>query len=90
MSDSEPIRCGICPITFGGWALDACAWHDAAYTRGSWAQKNLTREATDLHFYNMLLELSKRGRCRAGKRVQAWLMYQTVRALGAPFWEGKE
>jgi hypothetical protein len=90
MSDDEPIRCGICPITFGGWAAPACAWHDEAYIKGSWAQRNLSRYATDQHFLLQLLELAKRGRFQAGKRVQAYAMYHCVRLLGAPYWEGRQ
>lgn len=90
MSDSEPDRCGICPFTFGGWALSACIWHDQAYEAGSWHQKNLSRKQVDDHFLEMLLELSKRGRFQAGKRAQSYIMYSWVRAFGSYWWEGRE
>lgn len=91
MSDSDPVACGICyPLAFRGWMLPACAWHDTAYTKGSWQMKHLSREYVDRVFYNQILELAKRGRCRAGKRVQAWVCYQLVRQFGASFWEGRQ
>lgn len=91
MADSDPIACGTCwPFTFRGWMLPACAWHDSAYMKDSWQQQHLSREYVDSVFYSQLLELAKRGRCRAGKRVQAWVCYRIVRRIGWAFWEGRE
>jgi hypothetical protein len=44
----------------------------------------------DDHFYRMLLDAASRGTFTAGKRVQAYIMYKFVRAVGSIYWEGKE
>lgn len=90
MEDDPVVACGICPIAFRGWALSACEWHDKAYTKGSWAQANMSRYEADQYFYKLLLELANQGQFQAGKKVQAYLMYKAVRLLGAPFWEGRQ
>jgi hypothetical protein len=90
MSDKEPDRCGICPFTFGGWAVAACIWHDQAYTEGSWHQANMTRKEVDDYFLVLLLYEANQGSYRPLKKSQAYIMYGFVRAFGSYWWEGKE
>ena len=78
--------CGIFPLVFGGWAEPACKWHDAAYTKGSWAQEWMSRKRVDEHFLQLLLELSGSNPL---KRTTSYAMYAAVRAVGGMWWEGK-
>lgn len=85
-ADYENDDCGIPPVTFRGWAKASCQVHDRFYERGSWAQTHLTRKEADQHFLNMLLTMSGRN---VLKRGASYVLYGLVRALGAPYWEGK-
>lgn len=87
--DSEPDRCGIFPLAFGGWAAPACKWHDQAYIKGSSQQESLTREQIDKQFYLQLKELAERGRFKLGKLIMASVMYRVVRLFGGNWWEGE-
>lgn len=84
MKDDPHFGCGIYPLIFRGWPKYACLWHDKAYTHGSWAQSNLTREQTDNWFLKQMLLTSKNN---PAKKAAAYTMYGIVRAVGWVFWE---
>jgi len=92
MSDTKGEGCGLFPILFRGWAKKACFWHDSAYSEGSTQQQaGITRERVDEAFEAQLNELSKQGRFRAGKRLQAAIMAWVVRLpIVGRLYEGKK
>lgn len=81
-------RCGVWPLCTGkdDPFIEMCAWHDKAYTKGSWQQKHMARKRVDDHFLDMML-------CRAGGctplRIRAYAYYQFARWFGGALWEGK-
>lgn len=89
MKDTKGYGCGIWPVLLRGWPAKACNWHDVAHEAQSWQQEHMTRLDVDRAFLAQLLELSKQGTFRSGKRAMAWAMYGIVRAVGGIWWEGK-
>jgi len=66
--------------------IDACAWHDEAYTEGTWKNKNLTRKETDQWFLNQMLQIAGGDKVKIAK---AYTFYALTRTFGWMFWEGK-
>jgi len=66
--------------------LDACAFHDKAYTEGSWHQKNLTRLEVDKWFLKQMLVIAGDDPTRI---LRAHAFYRIARFFGWMFWEGK-
>jgi hypothetical protein len=89
MSDNDPPRCGIGKFSTGenDPFFRACEWHDKAYTTDSWAQKNLSRRAADLHFYDQMKEAAKGSKWLL---IKAAIYYRLARIFGGPYWEGKK
>jgi hypothetical protein len=87
MKEDASNDCGITPFKFRGWSKNACMWHDKAYLKDSWHQQNLTREQVDRWFHTLLLIEANKGKFKALKRIQAYFMYQFVRAFGSKWWE---
>lgn len=86
MSDNEPAGCGIYPLLIEKTKFfAACSWHDSAYIRDSWVQKNMTRKQCDDWFLRQTLEIAGSNKLR---RAQAYLFYGIARVLGGFFWEG--
>lgn len=88
MKDDPTTGCGY-GVTFRGWASKACGIHDAAYLKGSDAQKWLTRKEVDDAFLRDLKQRARKTRFPIGALVAAQVMYGAVRLFGGVFWEGK-
>lgn len=85
--DTKGIGCGIWPVILTDKEfLNCCAWHDIAYSQGSWHQQNLTRKEVDRRFLSYMLESAGSSMSKA----RAYLYYGFARVLGVLFWEGKE
>lgn len=78
--------CGVTPLSTGKKDpfYTACQWHDRAYSNLSWAERNLARKATDLHFYRQMLLIAGDN---IGLRFRAWIYYRLARLFGSRFWE---
>lgn len=90
MSEADDYEgCGIRPFATGRKDpfFDACSWHDSAYTKLSFQQRELSRKITDLQFYHQMLVI-------AGDswklQARAWIFYRLARLFGARFWEGQK
>lgn len=86
--DDEYCGCGISYI----WATspndplqEACAWHDAAYMKGSDEQQRFTRSVVDKTFLDKMLNIASDD---WKLRARAYLYYGIVRLFGSTFWEG--
>lgn len=85
-SDTRGEGCGIYPLLIRNTKfVDACDFHDRAYIRDSWVQKNMTRKQCDDWFLRQTLEIAGSNKLR---QAQAYLFYGIARALGGFFWEG--
>lgn len=93
MTEDKSNKCGIKPLLFGGWAVEACKWHDGAYTKDSPHQREgLSRGLIDDYFLIQLKEKIKEHPfyLRPFMYAQAYIMYGIVRQFGSKWWEGKE
>ena len=85
MRDTPGTGCGIFPVLINDGCMGpACAWHDAAYTSGSWHQANMTRKEVDEWFLRLMLTCAK----TPLERARAYGYYAIVRAVGGIWWEG--
>lgn len=66
--------------------IDACSWHDKAYTEGSFHQVKLSRKEVDQWFYNQMLLIAGDNKLR---RLKAKAFYIVARIFGGLLWEGK-
>ncbi len=66
--------------------IEACRWHDDAYTEGSFHQKKLTRSFVDKWFLDQMLLIAKDD---ISRQVRAYAFYGISRIFGGLFWEGK-
>lgn len=79
--------CGDPPITIKDKQFyAACSWHDAAYSRGSWHEFNLTRARVDRAFLEQMLQIAE-GNPLAVAR--AYIYFGVVRAFGWAWWESQ-
>lgn len=67
--------------------IDACRWHDTAYTEGSFHQQRLTRKEVDQWFYQQMLLVAGDDWTR---RMRAHAFYGVARVFGFLFWEGEK
>lgn len=87
-SDTKGEGCGIAPLILKrGKLVDACKWHDKAYTEQSWAQLNLSRKEVDDWFLAQMLEIAGKSKL---EKVQAYVFHGIARALGWIWWEGRK
>lgn len=84
--DTRGIGCGIWPILLKDKEFqNCCAWHDLAYTEGSWHEHNMTRAEVDKRFLGYMLDNAE----GFFSKARAIFYYSVSRALGRLFWEGK-
>jgi len=67
--------------------IEAAAWHDAAYTAGSSAQKEMHRWEVDKHLLEMMLAIAHSDRELI---KEALTLYMFVRVYGSAWWDNKE
>ena len=85
--ESDFTGCGDPPFTVTDKRFfEACSWHDAAYTRSSWHQLNLSRYQVDRAFLEQMLQIANG---KTGSTIRAYTYYWAVRIFGALWWEGK-
>lgn len=85
--ESSFTGCGDPPFTVRDRRfIDACSWHDAAYSRGSWHQFNLSRYRVDRAFLEQMLQIADGQILPTAK---AYLYYGIVRVFGGIWWEGR-
>lgn len=86
MKDDPNVSCGYWILNTGQKEklIEACGWHDLAYERDSWQQKNMTRAEVDAWFYKQALLLAGDDKL---KQLKARLFHVIVRGVGWLFWE---
>ena len=87
MKDDPRIACGYGHFTVPAKDfIDACSFHDSAYLKDSWHQRNLSRLEVDRWFLCQMLLIANGNPLKKGL---AYTMYGLTRVFGGMFWEGK-